>query len=161
MNCDGCASCSEAPANRPTEFAEHPAPPHWVGAILSEVAQDKTAKCERRPVGRPRTRTEQYFLELLKFEREARNWFAARHGRPPKSDRELLMAYSTTFLEAIGKRAGRLATEPFKRRMRSMCTELSRARTLVRVKKINPAFIQDPGALDTRAEVSKEIPHHA
>jgi len=106
-------------------------PPLPECAALVRYAHTTTDK-PQRPRGRPKTRTSEHYAALHAEYLRITDWFSNTHGRPPKSDAELLRAYFGERYEREGMRRGR-ATEPgFAGRLKTLRNELSMARAWLR-----------------------------
>lgn len=81
-----------------------------------------------RPVGRPKTRTPAYLAGLLQDHAAMGDWFRQVHGRPAKSDVELLNAFVANQFQKQGMRPSRLQSHEVQARIKTIRNHLSEAR---------------------------------
>lgn len=109
--------------------------------VLADLlrAHDPVPAASRRP-GRPRTRTAEYFSALLDAHAQALAWFVAQHDRPPRGDRELLVAWCANAYSTEGMAANRVAGRAFDARVKTTLNLFSEARTHARTNPGKPTF---------------------
>lgn len=98
------------------------------------VRQDRPSheSYETKPLGRPKTRTPEHFKALLEEHARVVVWFEQVHGRPPKSDVELLTAYLVSHFTSLGLRASRAQSGELQRNFKTIRNELAIARKMAK-----------------------------
>jgi hypothetical protein len=81
-----------------------------------------------RSVGRPKTRTRSYLIDLLRERAAMADWFQSVHGRPAKSDVELFNAFLANEFQKHGLRAGHVQSPEVQAHIKTIRNHLSEAR---------------------------------
>lgn len=105
-------------------------------APLASVLARYDAPAQRarlsRKAGRPTKRTREYLRGLLAEHDRLLDWFSAKFGSPPLSDRQLYTEFFADQFCARGDRAGRAKSADFQRRLKTLRNELAEARRIER-----------------------------
>ena len=100
-------------------------------SLVSAYAQPQNTTDEvTRPRGRPKTRTSEHYHRLFEEHQAMTKWFISLNGRPADSDRELLTTYIVASLKKQNMRAGRVTSNEFNGRLKTLRNEFSTARRL-------------------------------
>lgn len=106
-----------------------PAP---LASVLARYDAPAQRQRTTRKAGRPIKRTREYLRGLLAEHGRLLDWFAAKFGAPPVSDRQLYTEFFADQFCARGDRAGRAKSADFQRRLKTLRNELAEARRLER-----------------------------
>ncbi len=83
-----------------------------------------------RSRGRPKKRTQEFYLSLWRDYQKIKAWFYAAFGRKEASDVELLKAYFSRQFVSDGLRAGRTEDQAFQGKLKTIRNELGKAKKL-------------------------------
>lgn len=83
-----------------------------------------------RSRGRPKKRTQEFYLSLWREYQGIKSWFYITFGRREASDVELLKAYFSRHFVSDGLRAGRTEDPAFKGKLKTIRNELGKAKKL-------------------------------
>jgi len=83
-----------------------------------------------RSRGRPKKRTQEFYLSLWREYQGIKSWFYITFGRREASDVELLKAYFSRQFVSDGLRAGRTEDLAFKGKLKTIRNELGKAKKL-------------------------------
>jgi hypothetical protein len=98
--------------------------------VSRAVLHEQRCEPERRPPGRPRTRTREHYEALWSEYLAMRAWFFTVHQRETRSDVEVLTAYLKQTLLDRGQRSTRIGTPEVNRKLKTLRNELCIARRL-------------------------------
>ena len=96
--------------------------------LLEKFSFADLARPTARPVGRPKTRTPAYLAGLLQDHAAMNGWFQQVHGRPAKSDVELLNSFLANEFQKQGMRPSRLQSSEVQARIKTIRNHLAQAR---------------------------------
>lgn len=84
----------------------------------------------RRRPGRPQTRTREHYQTLWREYVALCDWFLAVHGRPKRTDVEVLTAYLEFRMQQNGQRTGRVKSPEVLSKIKTLRNELCIARRM-------------------------------
>lgn len=103
-----------------------------IASLLTNAPALGCEQANKRP-GRPQTRTQDYFNQLLRQHFDLVRWFTNAFGRPPNTDVELLNKHFEAECSRLGFRPTRVKSEVIQGRIKTIRNQLSEARRLTRI----------------------------